>query len=562
MSTVSQSEPRAYRFVSEECQFIATHFITKMKRTGPDVDVRSVPIDLTAPTDLHDLTDVADPESPIASEQTRNAAASATSALSPAAVSYASPQAARTNLRTSKGHTNNNNNTAAARSNGYSKLRSPCPVCLCAAMDNACVLDACSHAFCLSCIISWVKIGGPVCPMCRRSFGAVYHSVVSPRDFQTLLVSEFSTFLPDDDIDIDNDNDSDSPIITQPHPQSPSPSSSSSLLPSWLSASSHRSPFSPHHARRRSVYTRGLASLPFRNSPNAGRAPSFYAQVLLAAREMSWSVPLVGAKSASDRSFRLGGHMGGHVGVGVGVGGGGVAASEAARVLPWVRRELEALLQTHDTHLIVRFVFLALSRFPLSDRALVEHLEVYLREDASAFVHELSVFLASPYSMSEYDRVVENRSVVAAKTETVDLESDSDSDSGDADEKGGSVGHSPNRAPFPASSESTISSSRMHSSSSMGRVHSSSRHRAGSAKEEDVVVVEEDAHTIHVDDAVDTVDLVRASSTGASTGHRTHTPTRTRTSAAPSSSVSQLSTSVVEEGDRTLPPPPVIDLSD
>lgn len=76
----------------------------------------------------------------------------------------------------------------------------------------------------------------------------------------------------------------------------------------------------------------------------------------------------------------------------------------------WVTRELKALLEIADVHIIVLVVGKALEGFRAhrTFSVLLEELQEYLpAEDVELFLHELYCFLSSPYyTLRDYDRAV------------------------------------------------------------------------------------------------------------------------------------------------------------
>lgn len=53
--------------------------------------------------------------------------------------------------------------------------------------SNKSFLDGCFHMFCFQCIMEWAKLKNE-CPLCKRTFESVYHSVHSIKDYCRLFV--------------------------------------------------------------------------------------------------------------------------------------------------------------------------------------------------------------------------------------------------------------------------------------------------------------------------------------------------------------------------------------
>ncbi|XP_056179664.1 E3 ubiquitin-protein ligase Topors-like [Falco biarmicus] len=62
----------------------------------------------------------------------------------------------------------------------------PCPICL-DSTDNTAYLDTCFHAFCFDCIQQWAAMRAP-CPLCRRPFSCILHTVRADDDYQEYVV--------------------------------------------------------------------------------------------------------------------------------------------------------------------------------------------------------------------------------------------------------------------------------------------------------------------------------------------------------------------------------------
>jgi len=60
-----------------------------------------------------------------------------------------------------------------------------CAICLSSTSTSPCLLDSCFHLFCLSCISEWAKIGGRICPLCKRTFCSIIFNIRSDTQFRT-----------------------------------------------------------------------------------------------------------------------------------------------------------------------------------------------------------------------------------------------------------------------------------------------------------------------------------------------------------------------------------------
>jgi E3 ubiquitin-protein ligase Topors len=74
------------------------------------------------------------------------------------------------------------------------------------------------------------------------------------------------------------------------------------------------------------------------------------------------------------------------------------------RLIPWLNRELQAILQ--GPGLAARVLELVLGQLPhhhIQSREFRFQLETYLREHFNHFIHEFYVFARSPYDMIGFD---------------------------------------------------------------------------------------------------------------------------------------------------------------
>ncbi|KAI8915953.1 hypothetical protein EDD86DRAFT_197281 [Gorgonomyces haynaldii] len=76
-------------------------------------------------------------------------------------------------------------------------------------------------------------------------------------------------------------------------------------------------------------------------------------------------------------------------------------------LVPWIRRELLAILRIPDVTIIIDFVLQVMQQHDLQSDEAIQLLEEYLEDDAEHFVHELVNFARSELSMEHYDRQVQ-----------------------------------------------------------------------------------------------------------------------------------------------------------
>lgn len=77
------------------------------------------------------------------------------------------------------------------------------------------------------------------------------------------------------------------------------------------------------------------------------------------------------------------------------------------RLLPWLNRELAALLSNNETQVtfVLELIMALITRYEITSQEFFIHIEPYLTERTHHFVHELRNFAASPHDMETYDRI-------------------------------------------------------------------------------------------------------------------------------------------------------------
>ncbi len=156
------------------------------------------------------------------------------------------------------------------------------------------MLDCCAHVFCFECLLRWLSIGGPTCPLCKvtvalparpprpsrtsqQTFTSVVHDMHSG-EFQKSTVEELRSV------------------------------GCAGAVPSSGSVWVNKHALTADHWRRRRVYRHKTLALPYERAAQFVKPPSAYVR---------------GGKGDKGRA----------------------AESEIARVTPWLERELQALLE-------------------------------------------------------------------------------------------------------------------------------------------------------------------------------------------------------------------------
>ncbi|ORY08417.1 hypothetical protein K493DRAFT_403404 [Basidiobolus meristosporus CBS 931.73] len=80
--------------------------------------------------------------------------------------------------------------------------------------------------------------------------------------------------------------------------------------------------------------------------------------------------------------------------------------SSIDRVVPWIRRDLQVLLNDEDVELVKEHIIAIMKKMDMkSDRA-IELLQPFLEDKSEHFVHELVAFARSSLNIHDYDRYV------------------------------------------------------------------------------------------------------------------------------------------------------------
>lgn len=258
-------------------------------------------------------------------------------------------------------------NPAISEVEAYNDL-GRCPICL-EKLDNPSIPDTCTHQFCFICIVHWSSTA-PACPICKRGFNFIVHNIVS--------ASEYKRYYPKEN----NAKNGRSRTHAPPSHNRTSSSTSSSRRdphpppPALAAPPPHL--FLTEHEHRRAVYARQLSAKPSASStPSASSSSSSHAP----------PPPYLTPDLLSSRPALL------------------------ARLKPWLTRDLQAILQLEDVHLLVELILSLLRRYDTRTHThiLTDHLAEYIpREYAHAFVHEMVCYAVSKHpSMSAYDKHVQ-----------------------------------------------------------------------------------------------------------------------------------------------------------
>ncbi|XP_046356991.2 serine-rich adhesin for platelets-like [Haliotis rufescens] len=259
-----------------------------------------------------------------------------------------------------------------------------CAICL-SKLENKSFTDSCFHMFCFVCLLEWSKIKAE-CPLCKQPFKSIIHNVRSYDDYDQYHLevdavgNQFSFGSPN------GRRFRYRTTLTQDHVFGFRPRRNSqhpdigSRLPTTITTRQNwrRQREAATSEFRRRVYINGMRVVGIRDSSGRSRniSPEFFA-------------------SNPATSHRL---------------------------VPWLNRELNALLYNHEEHVqfVLELIMDLIKRFPIQSEEFFQHVFPFISRHTRHFMHEFESFAKSPFCISSYDQ----KAIYEQKPESV---SDSDS---------------------------------------------------------------------------------------------------------------------------------------
>lgn len=220
-----------------------------------------------------------------------------------------------------------------------------CPICLCE-FESPCFLDKCFHMFCYLCILQWNQVNPGSCPLCKRVSTSLIHDVRSEHEYQRYYFK--------DEIAKDQDKAKKS-------------RESDIVKKNYLSKFGERSlpktqDLETEKALRRAVYLRNIRAIDF---------------VVKSSQQFS----LKSFQKEPNKWER--------------------------KLTPWVTREVQAILEEEDVHLLVTFILSVLQQYDIHSKEAKEQFKDILYDFTDTFIHEFIVFANSPYTdLASYDKHV------------------------------------------------------------------------------------------------------------------------------------------------------------
>eukprot|EP01134_Creolimax_fragrantissima_P002408 CFRG2408T1 len=254
-----------------------------------------------------------------------------------------------------------------------------CAICLCTVTSRS-LLDQCFHEFCYVCILQWADVSRS-CPLCKTLFVSIIYDIHSDRDYKL-------NSLPSEPA----------------HKREESTEYNSSIGHRYRTTVVSRNgfPSSRLSSRPRSHSGWGRNGLTqVRRQMVSGAAARLHSPRLMASmdtRRLVYALRLrylhVGSNqhsrftSLTPKFYQKHPH-------------------HLNRLVPFITRDLQVILQVSDVELVNTLVLGLLERFDVQSEEFAQHLRPFLFEKTEQFTHELLGFMRSPFDMVGYDNTVQ-----------------------------------------------------------------------------------------------------------------------------------------------------------
>lgn len=242
-----------------------------------------------------------------------------------------------------------------------------CPICL-GSITDKCMANSCHHCFCLVCLKEWSKQKA-VCPLCKESFTKIIYEIKSEIEFKEWRVPRFEQsqpitnfqafFVPDRRFfGYRTTNFPGAATLRRQHP-----GNSASIADAI-----------PSGPRERSSASYNV------------RGSSFFRLNIYLNNE--WVQPIADItgryRQSSPELYRE-------------------QPALTHRLVPWVNRELAALLHSAFIGVVLAEIMDLIERYPINSREFRRAVRPHLGSRTNHFVHEFYHFARSPYDMVGHD---------------------------------------------------------------------------------------------------------------------------------------------------------------
>ncbi|MPC48948.1 E3 ubiquitin-protein ligase Topors [Portunus trituberculatus] len=242
-----------------------------------------------------------------------------------------------------------------------------CPICL-GNITDKCMANSCQHCFCLVCLKEWSKQKA-VCPLCKERFTKIIYDIKSDKEFKEWKVPRSEPYVPLTNIDsflfpdrrffgYRTTNFPGAATLRRQHPGSTAPIADAI----------------PSGPRERSSASYNM------------RGSSFFRLNIYLNNE--WVQPIADItgryRQSSPQLYRE-------------------QPALTHRLVPWVNRELAALLHSARIGIVLTEVMDLIERYPINSREFRRAVRPHLGSRTRHFVHEFYNFARSPYDMVGHD---------------------------------------------------------------------------------------------------------------------------------------------------------------
>ncbi|XP_068606696.1 topoisomerase I binding, arginine/serine-rich a [Brachionichthys hirsutus] len=264
---------------------------------------------------------------------------------------------------------------------------SKCPICL-DMFNNISYLDICLHKFCFRCIHEWSK-NKAECPLCKKPFSSIYHSIKSEHDFkkydlQPLDNGSFGTF--------GGVRFRYRTTLTGFHRQVRRRTSSPPDNGVLFEASANvPQPPRDRYVRRMAVRLEAKRRAASEGRPvgSVGEQEMINFRRELYRRGVRVRIVRDGGRSrdTSAEFFRRN-------------------SACLHRLVPWLKRELAVLYGAHGSlvNIVQHIIMSRITRYDMEDGAIGDELKPFLQGRTEHFLHEFISFAKSPFNMEAYDQ--------------------------------------------------------------------------------------------------------------------------------------------------------------
>ncbi|KAK2183312.1 hypothetical protein NP493_315g00001 [Ridgeia piscesae] len=269
----------------------------------------------------------------------------------------------------------------ADSSSSDSSPNNNCSICL-GQLENKSFTDSCFHTFCFVCLLEWSKVKA-VCPLCKQPFKSIIHNVRSIEDYDQY-------YLRSDELTSDA-------------------SRRFRYRTTLMPGAQRRQAQEHHHRMLLQRPSRATLRGPFGRTGQAATS-EFRQRVYATGMRVKELVPTDGRppryRDISAAFFSRN-------------------PASTHRLVPWLNRELNVLLNHHDDHIqfVLELILDLIKRYDIRSEEFFQHIQPFTGRRTEHFVHEFYSFARAPYDIVAYDQ---NASYDNVDLPVHEIESDDD----------------------------------------------------------------------------------------------------------------------------------------